>query len=205
MRHRLQPIEAAPSAVLGHLRALVPLRAVSFAESLRLAERLAARLLELYTLDAVPVPVEIIRDLPKIKVQVDPLMPELTSGLSVWDARQGHWIISLNPREPSTRQRFTTLHEFFHIVVHNRAAAGLFQFLSDRQIELAADYFAGCVLVPKRFLLRAWTAGVQRPEQLAATFGVSVRAIEVRLGQVGLTGKTREFQAIRQIQSEVAW
>lgn len=174
MRHQLQPIEAAPSAVLGQLRALVPQRAISYAESLRVAERLAARLLELYAIDAAPVPAEIIQGLPKITVQVDQLMPELTSGLSVWDTRQAQWIVSLNPREPLTRQRFTTLHEFFHIVVHNRAGRGLFKLLSDRQIEQVADYFAGCALVPKRFLLRAWTAGVQRPERLAATFGVSV-------------------------------
>jgi Zn-dependent peptidase ImmA (M78 family) len=204
MSNQLQPFEAAPSAVLGQLRALVPQRAMSYAESLRLAERLAARLLELYAIDAMPVPVEIIRGLPKITIQVDPHMPELTSGLSIWDTRQAQWIVSLNPREPLTRQRFTTVHEFFHIVVHNRAARGLFQFLSDRQIELVADYFAGCVLVPKRFLLRAWTAGVQQPERLAATFGVSVRAIEVRLDQAGLIGNSSEFQAIRQIQSEVA-
>jgi Zn-dependent peptidase ImmA (M78 family) len=206
MQQTPQPIGPGPAGVLRQLRVLVPSRPVSYAAALRLSDRLARRLIELSGIQTMPVPVEIVTQLPRIEVEIDPYMPALTSGLSVWDAHGAHWVISLNASEPRTRQRFTTLHEFFHIVVHNRAQAGLFRALSDRQVESLADYFAGCVLIPKRFLVRAWAAGVQRPELLAAAFAVSPRAVEVRLEQVHLTGQTPEFavQPVEPIEPEVA-
>lgn len=51
---------------------------------------------------------------------------------------------------------------------------------------MAADYFAGCALVSKRDLKRAWGYGIQRPVDLAAHFNVSEPAIRVRLAQTGL-------------------
>ena len=61
---------------------------------------------------------------------------------------------------------------------------------ADKQAEQAADYFAGCALMPKMLVNRAWTSGHQRPELLAAIFDVSARAAEVRLAQIGLTEPT---------------
>lgn len=53
--------------------------------------------------------------------------------------------------------------------------------------EIVADYFAGCVLVPKRLLTAAYYGGIQSLRDLAQLFDVSQEAIAVRLAQVGLT------------------
>lgn len=174
------------SSVLATLRALVPERSVSFAEALRLAELQANRLLELTDIGCWPVPGEIVSELPRIRLDYTDLP---TSGLSHWDGQA--WAIFLNKWEPPTRQRFTLLHEFKHIADHGRTArlyTGTERASAKQRAEQAADYFAGCVLMPKRFLKQAWGQGLQRPDELAEQFNVSPRAIEVRLDQLGLTG-----------------
>lgn len=130
-------------------------------------------------------PSEIDSELPRVRVVRD----ELTvSGTSHWNGT--HWIITLNSSEPRTRQRFTLMHEFKHIVDHGHAAllyAGNRRHTSSEQAELVADYFAGCLLMPRRLLKRAWCDGKQRPNELARHFAVSPRAVEVRLAQTGLS------------------
>ncbi|MBK6886858.1 MAG: ImmA/IrrE family metallo-endopeptidase [Tetrasphaera sp.] len=71
-----------------------------------------------------------------------------------------------------------------------------------QQAETAADYFAGCALVPKRELKRAWGLGIQRIDDLAAHFGVSQHAIEVRLDQTGLS---REVDPEPEMRTENRW
>ena len=70
-----------------------------------------------------------------------------TSGMSHWDGQA--WVISLNAADSLTRQRFTLLHEFKHIIDHGHADR-LYHDTGRRsaaeQAEQAADYFAGCVL-----------------------------------------------------------
>ena len=61
----------------------------------------------------------------------------------------------------------------------------------------AADYFAGCTLIPKRDLKRAWGNGIQRTTDLAHCFGVSEPAIRVRLAQTGLSTETDDVPAPR--------
>lgn len=166
-------------SVLASLRGAIPARTLRFAESLRIAELQANRLLTLTAVNTGPVPNEIITELPRIRVVYRELP---TSGLSYWDGQA--WIICLNKTEPRTRQRFTMLHEYKHIIDHGRAHE---MYRSDEQAEQAADYFAGCVLMPKTFLKRAWGELIQRPTLLARLFDVSPRAVAVRLAQVGLS------------------
>lgn len=182
--YNLETSQAERPSVLASLRALVPARPMLFAEALRLAELQASRLLELTDVSCWPVPSEVVSELPRIRLAYTDLP---TSGLSHWDGQA--WAIFLNEYEPSTRQRFTLLHEFKHIVDHGRADRlyrGNHRVSAEQQAEQAADYFAGCVLMPKRLLKRAWGEGQQNPEQLAELFDVSARAIEVRLVQLGL-------------------
>lgn len=173
------------SGVLTRLRALIPLRDTSFDEALRVAELQAARFLELSDITDAPVPDDIVLSLPRIERRYHQL--RAASGMTYWN---GHsWIIGINGSEPPTRQRFTLLHEYKHIVDHNHTAQlyrGTRNQSAERQAELAADYFAGCVLVPKRLLKQAWYRGTQAVSGLAKQFEVSVPAIEVRLRQVGL-------------------
>jgi Zn-dependent peptidase ImmA (M78 family) len=172
-------------SVLASLRAVIPIRPLEPGEALQVAELQAARLLELTDNTETPLDWTVIAGLPRLRVRREPLP---TSGMSFWD---GHnWVIVLNRDEPRTRQRFTLLHEYKHIVDHgatDRLYVGTGRHQAGDQAEQAADYFAGCALMPKRLVKRLWGRGVQQPTWLARYFGVSERAIEVRLAQLGLS------------------
>lgn len=171
-------------SVLSGLRALIPMRRCQFNESLRIAELQATRLLQLLRVEEPPVPSEVVSELPRIEVRYRNLP---TSGLSYWDGQS--WIIGLNRAEPPTRQRFTLLHEYKHIVDHGsteRLYVGSKTRTPDQQAEQAADYFAGCVLMPRLLMKRAWASGLQTPAKLARYFETSERAVSVRLAQIGL-------------------
>ena len=130
-----------------------------------------------------------LEELPRIRIVRD-LLP--VSGLTQWNGTE--WIIVINPNDGLARQRFTLLHEFKHIIDHG-ASDRLYRDTTKRgttitakaHSERAADYFAGCALIPRRDLKRAWTGGLQRVATLADHFGVSEAAITVRLEQTGLS------------------
>ena len=89
------------------------------------------------------------------------------------------------------------MHEFKHIIDHGRPPL-LGQTrrtwgIHNRQdpAEQVADFFAGCLLVPKTLLKAAWMSGNRQPTSLARHFDVSVSAMLVRLHQVGLRGYER--------------
>lgn len=175
----------ATRSVLASLRAVTPQRTATFAEALRVAEVQAARLLEIWNIDQPHVPSEIVSELPRVQIARADLP---VSGASHWNGRS--WVITLNEGEAWVRQRFTLMHEFKHVIDHGQTKhlyCGNGRHAPDEQAELVADYFAGCVLMPKRLLKRAWGEGVQRPIALARLFKVSVRAVEVRLAQTGLS------------------
>jgi len=176
------------STVLARLRALTPPQPLTLDTALRLAERQASRLLELCGGAVLPVPTSIITDQPRITVEHDPTLPaEAASGCSDWDSQHRTWVISLNPTEPRRRQRFTVLHEYKHILDHGSPGIRPARYPYQRPVaEMIADYFAGCVLIPKRLLTAAYYDGIQRPADLAQLFDVSREAIQVRLRQVGL-------------------
>jgi Zn-dependent peptidase ImmA (M78 family) len=172
-------------STLASLRALVPPRQLQFDEALRIAELQANHLLDLSGVVAAPVPTDVITQLPRIRVKVDTLR---TSGESFWSGQE--WVICLTADEPPTRQRFTLFHEYKHILDYGRKGLlyrGDCRYSAAEQAELAAEYFAGCVLMPKRLLKRAWGEGIQRPSALGRLFDTSPRAIEVRLMQLGLS------------------
>ena len=190
-------IEQRPS-VLASLRTLLPARALTLYEALRLAELQANRLLELQGIHEAPVPSEIVSGLPRIHVTYDLDMP--VSGASNWDTKRKSWVITLHATEPDTRHRITMLHEYKHIIDHGHAGmiAPLGRtYFGLTPLEYVAEYFAGCVLMPKRLVKRAWGERVQRPEDLAELFDVSTRAIEVRLVQLGLTTPTARCASAR--------
>ena len=174
-------------STLGSLRSLIPTRRCRFLEALRVAELQASRLLDIYRIEEAPVPMELVSELPRIEVQYRPIP---MSGLSYWDGQ--NWVIGLNRAEPLTRQRFTLLHEYKHIIDHGSVRnlyPGSGRTSAEQQAEQAADYFAGCVLMPRKLLKRAWASGLQTPDQLARHFQTSERAIGVRLAQVGLVDR----------------
>ncbi len=189
-------------SILHELRALVPRRDnVTFSEAVIIAELQAAKLLELHEIDDGPVPGEIVTELPKLRIEQT---THAASGASWWDTGRGEWVIHLNRRDSWNRRRFTLVHEFKHIIDHGRRHVLYIgtSFKSPKdQAEQAADYFAGCVLVPRRLLKRAWGQGIQKVADLARLFHVSPAAIEVRLRQTGLVdtpSRYEESEVIRQ-------
>lgn len=179
-------------SVLASLRACIPNREdITHSEALRIAELQANRLLELHGVDTWPVPREIISELPKIRILPS---SSLADGANFWDTRGQQWVILLSTADSWRRQRFTLAHEYKHIIDHlakHRLYRGSAIHTPEQQAEQAADYFAGCLLIPKRLLKRAWGNGIQRPDTLARAFNVSEQAIGVRLRQTGLVERER--------------
>jgi len=172
--------------VMAKLRAVVPMRPLGFHEALRLAEEQARLLLELTATMHPAVPEQVISGLPRIEVRR--LAPFPTSGASHWS--KGKWRVAINATEPATRQRFSLAHEFKHIVDH-RDVDTLYAAFPPREreqmIERVCDYFAGCLLMPRAWVIAAHANGSRHPMDLALIFGVSPTAMGVRLNQIGLT------------------
>jgi Zn-dependent peptidase ImmA (M78 family) len=177
--------DTSPTNLMATLRALVPQRQLSWYEAVRVSELQANRFRELLGIDTPELPSEAITELPRIFVTCRHDLP--VSGLAHWD--NGRWVIALNAYEPEVRQRFSLAHEFKHVIDHTTRqwlAPDTGGDTSASKTERLADYFAGCLLMPKRHLKRL--AGQRLSiEQLADTFGVSVRAVQVRLSQLGMT------------------
>lgn len=177
-------------SVLASLRTLFPTRPLQFSEALRVAKLQANRLLELARIASAPVAAEVITGLPRILVDYEVDMP--CSGASAWDNHRKTWVITLNALEPDTRQRFSLAHEYWHIIAHGSAGLAShrdFTFMGRDPVEAIAEYFAACLLMPKRLVKRAWGEGHQRVSELSNLFDVSPRAMKIRLEQLGLVDR----------------
>lgn len=175
-------------SILGRLRSVVPHRShITHEKSLRIAELQASKLAELLRVRPQDLGEHHIASLPRMMVTHEDLP---VSGMSHWNGQT--WVITLSTHDSLARQRFTLLHEFKHIVDHGQTTR-LYGDDRDRtpaeQSEAVADYFAGCVLVPKRELKAAWGRRLQRPSELADYFGVSTQAVSVRLAQTKLNAE----------------
>jgi len=168
----------ATQSILKHLRSLSPSRNLAADEQLRIAELQSARMRE----NGHAGPDEdidwegLISSQPRVEIVYETLP---VSGSSHWNGEK--WIIILNRDDSLVRQRFTLLHEWKHIIDHGTPGRP-----EAEDAERIADYFAGCVLIPKTALKHAWASGIQRPDALAEYFGVSEQAIRVRLSQTGI-------------------
>jgi Zn-dependent peptidase ImmA (M78 family) len=160
----------------------MPPRRLNFRDTVAVAEA-QARLIR-KRLGEQPVTAETLALLlPRLRVVTMSGMP--FSGSAHWTGRD--WLIALNGSEPSVRRHFSLGHELKHIIDHPlydvlypanlRSAARLREWI--------ADYFSGCLLMPKRTLTTLFCNGWSIPE-LSEVFDVSARALEVRLSQLGL-------------------
>src|SRR5471030_505941 len=87
--------------------------------------------------------------------------------------------------------RFTLCHEYKHVLdfpFDEFCYPAVGAQTSERRAEAICDYFAACLLMPKVLVRQAWTAGGsnQDSDELARLFGVSPRAMEIRLQDLGL-------------------
>lgn len=177
-----------PPNLLRTLRQLIPERPLGYGEAERLAELQANVLRERLGLTEPKLPADAIAGLPRISVERRRGLP--VSGLTHW--HNGRWLIVLNADEPEQRQLFSLAHELKHAIDHTKKH-WLYWDESWRngstKAERLADYFAGCLLMPKRHVKSLFGTRPD-PVALAVTFGVSQRAMTVRLCQLGLIGPT---------------
>ena len=178
-------------SVLALLRACVPPRDdITFTEALQISERQAAKLLEIHDITDGPVPDSVITDIPHIRIINTARLGGSTfaDGASMWDAKSRRWVILLNRANTVQRQRSTLAHEFKHILDHpiDNLYKTAHRLSHSRQAEHAATYFAGCLLIPRALLHKAWHGGIRSPAALAKLFQASEHAITVRLRQTGL-------------------
>jgi predicted transcriptional regulator len=183
-RHRDRR-EATQPSVLAQLRHLVPRRPLRYSDAFRIAELQATRLLALARIPAPPVPYELIALLPHVEVVSAEDVP--ISGSAHWDGHR--WLIVLNSRDSLVQQRYSLAHELKHVIDHTTRSflyTGMPGMTAAEQAERAADYFAGCLLMPEAWLRDAWLAGCERRAQFGRRFGVPATAAEQRLSQIGL-------------------
>lgn len=185
---------ACDQSVLAMLRSLVPNRPLTPSETLRITELQAHHLLRHFRHQTTAVPDEIVSELPRIRVIREHGLP--FSGAAYWNGR--HWIITINGDEPAGRQRFSLMHEFKHVIDHTAKhllyCDRPFQ-TAEEQAERVADYFAACLLMPKRVVTSLWYGGNQDTARLAELLGVSTRALRFRLDQLGMTEPTPRCSA----------
>lgn len=166
------------------LRGLLPDRCLTWAEAHAVAERQAARLLDLLFIAEPPVPQFVISSLPGIVVDWQAGWP--TSGMTV--RAPSHWRIVLDKTEP--RQRFTLAHEFKHVLDDPRIDRLYAHLQPDDQAKRAehlCNYFAACLLMPRPWVKHDYYGGLQRVGPLARRYYVSRAAMTRRLSELGLT------------------
>ena len=149
-----------------------------------------------------PVPVEAVVKAHGIAVHLQELGD--VSGVVV--RKGGAVAIGANKAEAPTRRRFTIAHEFAHALLHRgeevhfdrdfrvnlRSGASA---LGMNVEEIEANFFAACLLMPRRFLEADPAAAmidVERDPQavakLAKRYGVSSHAMSIRLGNLAVGG-----------------
>lgn len=183
-----------PHQLLSHLRQLAPKRALTFSESLTVAQHQAGRLREMLGITSAAIPLDWVPELPKLTVEVVPAykLGEGTSGLTT--RKDGHYLIVVNKNTSRTHRRFTLCHELKHLVDYPYARlwhAGLGYGDPDSQeyqVERIADHFSAHLLMPTSLVKRAWGNGLQEPRMLSRIFQVSEEAMRIRLDNLGLTG-----------------
>jgi Zn-dependent peptidase ImmA (M78 family) len=175
-------------STITRLRDIMPMRRLSRAESLREAEAQANRLLRLSGVGEPPVSEDIIAGLPHI--QIERVKPAKALAASEWS--NGRWLIILNGAEPVGRQRWSLAHELKHILDHPFVTI-VYSRQDECIAERACDYFAACLLMPRRWLRLAWVDGDRDVRLLARRFGVTPQAVLVRLLQVGLIEPTSRY------------
>lgn len=167
------------ASILRRLRALSPNRGLDEVTAMGIAERQATLLLQLTGQKAAPVPLQTLRRIPSVVLEVVANLP--ASGASYWTGTC--WRLEVNAGEHPHRQRFTFCHEFKHVIDHpNRDLL----YAEHRTRERVANHFAACLLMPRRLVTQAWCSGEQDLNQLASLFSVSTEAMTTRLLVLGL-------------------
>lgn len=172
------PNKQKQSSDLQALRTLAPRRQMTWTEEQAVAARQANRLRQRHQLTNTRLfDDDVIVEQPRLRAETDMMMA--AAGSSHWTGTT--WLILVNGQDHPYRQRFTLAHEYKHVIDHGRKIDADLE-------ERICDYFAACLLMPKRLVIAAWTRGqIERNVvAMAEAFGVSRQAMSYRLMQLGL-------------------
>ncbi len=137
-----------------------------------------------------PVDVVALAEALGLKVEEKPLSG--ISGMLVPDAQNGGssgYAIYVNAPDARTRKRFTIAHEIAHFLLHRNKdtkefrddikyrSPGVSDALEGQANRLAAD-----ILMPRRLIRKLLDEGITNPRTMAEKLGVSLHAMEIRLG-----------------------
>jgi len=104
---------------------------------------------------------------------------------SWWGPERQHPVIALSTAMPWDRLRHTVIHELAHLILHRGPGMGD---LNGREIERAADHFAGAFLFPRDAALEEMprTVTLRQLVPLKQRWGVSIGSLLARAGQLNL-------------------
>jgi Zn-dependent peptidase ImmA (M78 family) len=141
-------------------------------------------------------PTELARRL-GIVVRTDRLPPDESGKIVIPPDGQGPVVITINYWDHSNRQRFTCAHEIGHYVQRKEETGASRTFVdyrddlaglgADRE-EIYANQFAAALLMPAH-LVEAWHRR-ESVESLARRFGTSTQAMQLRLRNLRLVGRS---------------
>lgn len=166
----------------------------------RRAEATARRLIREHGIKKPPVPVESLAERLGAKVSYSPFEGDLSGMVFRHDDQV---IIGVNSLHHPNRQRFTIAHEIGHMLLHKGEEVhvdrtyrvNLRDDLSSQAVsrdEIQANAFAAALLMPEEMLiedLRGQDIDFENEDQLrvlAAKYGVSFQALNLRLANLGL-------------------
>ena len=112
-------------------------------------------------------------------------------------------LVILNSGHSLVRQTSSLVHELAHIILNHSSDSTrltdeglLFRNSYNKEQEDEADWLAGCLLVPREGLLRAYRT-TQSSDRIANWFGVSGRMIGWRLSKTGVSRQMHRLRASR--------
>jgi hypothetical protein len=152
-----------------------------------MVETLAEKWLKAGGICQLPVPSELVTLADHHPIEIRKLSLKAIHG-AIWRLSD-EWVIQLNEDDTPAEQRFTLFHEAFHIFVlsHYQMASAYPHHVSRGSfMEQMANWFAGCILQPRKWLAREY-ALTQDLEKLAAVFDTTPALVYVRLKRLGLT------------------
>jgi Zn-dependent peptidase ImmA (M78 family) len=146
----------------------------------------------------------------ELRIFVVPLGPDGIAG--AYQSRLGHDWVVVNADNPVERQRFTLAHEYGHHYLSHGDTYDTAAYTSDpRPKEVQANYFAGSLLISPAALDHALER-IGRPPidfdvlaALAVYFGVSAKAMRIRLETLGRLKPADIADFDRRIESKEHW
>jgi Zn-dependent peptidase ImmA (M78 family) len=130
---------------------------MGYARIFELTGQLAKKYRNLYGIDSLPVPDDLIPvSYDSLPIEVRYIPMKVNHG-AIWKLNDC-WLIQLNSNDSRPRQRFTLYHEIFHVLAHSQGSPA-FKKKEDDELyfnEIVADHFAAEVLLPRDMLVSEW-------------------------------------------------